>query len=159
MKKLIISILTIALPIVAAQAQPSAADADALARDGKYAEAADAYEAVLNTGMESADLYYNLGYSYFKQGMLGKAILNFERCQRLNPSDPDVTANLAHTYDLQYFHCPVLHNSKVNGRQIAYFVHTIHAFNHYWLQRYELFSKKPNLCKACEDKSNLVIPP
>ena len=100
MKKLIISILTIALPIVAAQAQPSAADADALARDGKYAEAADAYEAVLNTGMESADLYYNLGYSYFKQGMLGKAILNFERCQRLNPSDPDVTANLAQAYAL-----------------------------------------------------------
>lgn len=99
MKRFIISILTVVLSLVA-YAEPSAADADALARDGKYAEAADAYEAILNGGQESAGLYYNLGYSYFKQGMLGRAILNFERCQRLNPSDPDVEANLALAYAL-----------------------------------------------------------
>ena len=44
-------------------ATPSVSDADALARDGKYAEAVDAYEAILADGQESAGLYYNPGYS------------------------------------------------------------------------------------------------
>ncbi len=81
-------------------AAPTADEADALARDGKFAEAADAYEAILADGNESADLYYNLGYSYFKQGMLGKAIINFERSKRLNPSDPDINENLSQAYAL-----------------------------------------------------------
>lgn len=76
----------------------SVSDADKMARDGNYSDAADAYEALLNNGLESAELYYNLGYCYFKQGMLGKSILNFERSKRLNPSDPDTQANLAQAY-------------------------------------------------------------
>lgn len=89
------------LPLTTAVcAAPSADEADALARDGKYAEAVDAYEAILAEGQESAALYYNLGYSYFKQGMLGKSILNFERSKLLNPSDADVDVNLAQAYAL-----------------------------------------------------------
>lgn len=88
------------LSVATTFAAPSADEADALARDGKFAEAADAYEAILADGNESADLYYNLGYSYFKQGMLGKAIINFERSKRLNPSDPDVIVNLSQAYAL-----------------------------------------------------------
>lgn len=84
----------------AACAAQSAGEADALARDGKYAEAVDAYEAILAEGRESAALYYNLGYSYFKQGMLGKSILNFERSKLLNPSDADVDVNLEQAYAL-----------------------------------------------------------
>lgn len=83
---------------IVTHAAPSADDADAMARDGKYAEAADAYEAILASGQESAGLYYNLGYSYFKQGLLGKSIINFERCKRLDPSDADVDANLELAY-------------------------------------------------------------
>ncbi len=88
-------------PVAAAPAtQVSASDADKLARDGNYALAADAYEALLGSGLESSELYYNLGYCYFKQGMLGRSILNFERAKRLNPSDPDIQANLAQAYAL-----------------------------------------------------------
>lgn len=75
-------------------------EAEQLARDGKFNEAVDAYEAVLASGYENADVYYNLGYAYFKTGALGKAILNFERSRRLNPSDPDVLANLDLAYSL-----------------------------------------------------------
>lgn len=83
-----------------AQAQPSAESADQLARESKFAEAAEAYEAVIAGGQESAGLYYNLGYCYFKQGMLGKAILNMERAKRLDPSDKDVAENLKMAYAL-----------------------------------------------------------
>ncbi len=76
------------------------ASPDKLAQDGNFAEAIDSYEAILASGQESAELYYNLGYSYFKFGSLGKAILNFERAKRLAPSDPDIAANLEIAYAL-----------------------------------------------------------
>ncbi len=97
---------TVAVADTTAEASevPSTASAagspDKLAQDGNFAEAIDAYEALLASGQESAELYYNLGYSYFKYGSLGKAILNFERAKRLNPSDPDVAANLEIAYAL-----------------------------------------------------------
>ena len=42
----------------------------------------------------SVELYYNLGNSYFRSNMLGKAILNYERALRLDPTDADTKANL-----------------------------------------------------------------
>ncbi|MFQ5612137.1 MAG: tetratricopeptide repeat protein [Anaerolineae bacterium] len=60
-----------------------------------FAEAAAAYEAILDRGLRHSDLFYNLGNAYFKQGDVGRAILNYRRAQRLNPRDPDIEANLA----------------------------------------------------------------
>ena len=42
---------------------------------------------------ESGAVYYNLANSYFKDGQLGKAILNYERAKRLIPRDGDLGAN------------------------------------------------------------------
>lgn len=81
-----------------AAATPTAADE--LARAGQYAEATQAYEAILSRGEESATIYYNLGYCYFKQGSLGRSILNFERARRLEPSDEDTKENLRQAYAL-----------------------------------------------------------
>lgn len=77
-----------------------AEQADQLAREGKFAEALQAYELLVAQGEVSAALYYNLGYCYFKQGMLGKSILNFERALRLNPADVDTQENLKMAYSL-----------------------------------------------------------
>lgn len=71
-----------------------------LCQEGKFDEAVNTYEAILGEGRESATLYYNLGYAYYKSGQLGKAILNMERAQRLNPTDTDVKANLEQAYSL-----------------------------------------------------------
>ncbi len=62
----------------------------------RYPQAAAIYEDILKRGQESGALYYNLGNSYFKQRLLGKAILNYERARRLIPRDSDLKAN--HTY-------------------------------------------------------------
>jgi len=56
--------------------------------------AVEAYEAVLDAGWESAALHYNLGNAYFKTGVLGRAILEWERALELAPADPDALANL-----------------------------------------------------------------
>ena len=63
-------------------------------QEGDFAGALENYQAVLQAGFESADLYYNLGNAYFKTGNLGRSILSYERALRLRPADPDIQANL-----------------------------------------------------------------
>ena len=58
-----------------------------------FASAIQVYEALLTKG-EAADLYYNLGNSYYKSGDIAKAILNYERALLLQPGNGDIRANL-----------------------------------------------------------------
>lgn len=60
----------------------------------QYMEAIAAYREILDSGWESAALYYNLGNTYFESGDLGHAALNYLRAQRLDPSDEDIRDNL-----------------------------------------------------------------
>ncbi len=62
--------------------------------EGKYEQAKAGYESILNSRLESGNLYYNLANTYFKLGKLGKAIVNYERAKRLMPKDSDLEANL-----------------------------------------------------------------
>jgi outer membrane protein assembly factor BamD (BamD/ComL family) len=71
-------------------------EAERAYREGEFAEAVVAYEAIIAQGMESAELYYNLGNAYFKQNNLGRSILFYNRAQLLNPSDEDVRHNLVY---------------------------------------------------------------
>ena len=61
--------------------------------EGNYAEAVQLYEQVLATD-SSAEVYYNLGNAYFKQGELAQSILAYERALRLKPSYKDAKYNL-----------------------------------------------------------------
>jgi tetratricopeptide (TPR) repeat protein len=69
------------------------AQANAQYAEGNYAEAAEQYQQVLAES-PSADLYYNLGNAYFKQGELAQSILAYERALRLEPSHKDAAHNL-----------------------------------------------------------------
>ncbi len=60
----------------------------------EWQEAISTYEKILSQDYESAALYYNLGNAYFKSGVIGKAILNYERALKLDPGDDDVQFNL-----------------------------------------------------------------
>ena len=77
-----------------------------------YAEAVEAFEAVIANGYASADVYYNLANAYFKLGQqsessrpfaggeLGRAVLNYERALRLDPTMDDARYNLDIAKDL-----------------------------------------------------------
>jgi tetratricopeptide (TPR) repeat protein len=69
---------------------------NALYGDERFADAVAAYEAVRETGVESAPLYFNLGNAYARGGDRGRALLNYERARRLAPADPDLAANMAY---------------------------------------------------------------
>ncbi len=45
-------------------------------------------------GLESADLYYNLGNAYFRNRDIAHALLNYERALLLNPGDRDTKHNI-----------------------------------------------------------------
>ncbi|MCH2046914.1 MAG: tetratricopeptide repeat protein [Saprospiraceae bacterium] len=65
-----------------------------LYNEGKYTESIAKYEAILTTGIVSAELYNNLGLAYHKNGELGKAIVNFNRALRQSSSNEDAKHNL-----------------------------------------------------------------
>ncbi len=70
---------------------------------GEYEEAIKAYEAVLQTNVEAAEIYFNLANAYYKIGQIAPAILNYERAKLLAPGDKDIQYNLkmakAHVLD------------------------------------------------------------
>jgi tetratricopeptide (TPR) repeat protein len=62
---------------------------------GKYAEAKEGYEKLVESGDWSANLFYNLGNADQRLGATGRAILDYERALALDPSHPEAQANLA----------------------------------------------------------------
>lgn len=69
-------------------------EADSAYIRNDFAAAAEIYEQILSHDEESADIYYNLGNSYYKMNNIAKAILNYERALLLQPGDGDVRFNL-----------------------------------------------------------------
>lgn len=59
-----------------------------------YPAAIETYNRILDRGVSSAKLYYNLGNAYFKDDRLGPAILSYKRALRLSPGDEDIRYNL-----------------------------------------------------------------
>ena len=69
------------------------AEANAQYAEGHYEEAATQYLEII-AEQPSAEVYYNLGNAYFKQGELAQAILSYERALRLKPLMKDAKYNL-----------------------------------------------------------------
>ena len=66
----------------------------------KYDQAASLYERTIQSGIQNGEIYYNLGNSYFKRGMLGKAILSYRLAELHLPRDEDLKANLRYARQL-----------------------------------------------------------
>ncbi|MBU8893841.1 MAG: tetratricopeptide repeat protein [Bacteroidales bacterium] len=96
MKKVIFLIFSIStvLYLNAQEADSLLAKANNLFVDGKYQHAVDSYENILKLGYESPELYYNLGNAYYKQNIIARAILNYEKALQLAPNDNDINYNL-----------------------------------------------------------------
>ncbi len=62
-------------------------------KEGKFGEACSEYESIPAAGISSGEVYYNIGNCYAKRGMLGFALLNYERARLCIPQDSDLKAN------------------------------------------------------------------
>src|SRR5689334_21968587 len=56
--------------------------ANKLYEQGKFTEAASAYEKMVQTGQASAAVYYNLGNAFFKAGQIGRAIAAYNAAEK-----------------------------------------------------------------------------
>jgi tetratricopeptide (TPR) repeat protein len=61
---------------------------------GNYAAAGEIYARILESGMESGPLYYNLGNACFRQKKLGEAIYYWEKALQKSPADQETRENL-----------------------------------------------------------------
>ena len=66
-----------------------------LYQKGNYQEAITVYESVVNSGQQSAELYFNLGNCFYKLNKVAPAIFNFEKALLLNPNDTEIQNNLS----------------------------------------------------------------
>lgn len=62
--------------------------------EGNAAEALEAWGGIESAGLESAELYANIGDAHFRMASLGKAILYYEKALKLDPSYQDARHNL-----------------------------------------------------------------
>ena len=68
-------------------------------KEGQYRQAVSGYRRLLERGIRSGHLFYNLGNAYFRMDELGRAILNYERARLFLPRDPDLNFNLNYARD------------------------------------------------------------
>src|SRR5256714_5201178 len=66
---------------------------------GNFKAAIADYQAVVDSGEWSANLFYDLGNAYFRHGDFRRAILNYGRALRLDPHNPEADANLRIAHD------------------------------------------------------------
>jgi hypothetical protein len=71
------------------------ARANQLYGEKSYDSALAIYQSIERTGVESAELNFNIANCHFKSGDIGRAVLYYLRAKRLKPSDDDINANLA----------------------------------------------------------------
>ena len=93
--KVIFAILTIALGVlVNAQNDALFAEANTLYNDGKYNEAIEKYEAILESNQHSEALYFNLANAHYKLDNIAPSIYYYEKALLLNPNDEEIRNNL-----------------------------------------------------------------
>jgi hypothetical protein len=81
--------------IFAANMTADFSTANKLYAQGKFADAANAYENILQTGVRSPALLFNYANAEFKSGHPGRAIAAYRQAELLAPRDAELRANLA----------------------------------------------------------------
>jgi len=94
MKKILFYILCLTFSISAlAQNNLVFVEANEAYNKGDYNKAVGLYEKIIKSGSHSANLYFNLGNSYYKLQKIGPSIYNYEKALSLDPKNEDIQVN------------------------------------------------------------------
>lgn len=97
MKKILFILFAIATAFGSASAAEKCAGIEAGTKaynEGDYERAIDEWRTCADNDIQDADLFYNLGNAYFRNGNLGFSIFYYKKALRLHPSDDDIQHNL-----------------------------------------------------------------
>ncbi|MEM9647098.1 MAG: SH3 domain-containing protein [Bacteroidota bacterium] len=67
----------------------------------EYSKAIENYEKILENGVHSAELYFNLGNCYYKLNAIGPSILYYEKALLLKPNDAEILNNLGYAQNMR----------------------------------------------------------
>lgn len=68
---------------------------NSLYNQGKFAEAIEKYESILETNQHSAELYFNIANAHYKLNNIAPSIYYYEKAVQLKPNDEEIKNNLA----------------------------------------------------------------
>lgn len=63
-------------------------------KKGNYKKAIINYQKILASGIESSQLYYNMGNCYYRLNEVAQSILYYEKAHKLKPNDEDIIYNI-----------------------------------------------------------------
>ena len=93
--KILPILLTVCISFTQAQdLDASFSEANQAYADGDFQLAISLYSKILENGVESGEVYFNLGNSYYKSNDLGKTILYYEKAGKFIEGDPALEQNL-----------------------------------------------------------------
>jgi len=100
MTKILKYIIVVIFQIIAVYMQAMTPDslivtANNAYNQGLYDSALNTYDQVIKEGVESGELYYNIGNAYYKNNDVASAILYYEKARKLLPNDEDISYNLS----------------------------------------------------------------
>jgi tetratricopeptide (TPR) repeat protein len=88
-------LLFLVLPVLSFGAKQSYLEiGNAQYAKGKYNDAQESYQKMLDAGAESVALYFNMGNACFKNGDIPSALWYYEKAHKLAPGDEDINFNI-----------------------------------------------------------------
>lgn len=69
--------------------------------ESNYNKAIEDYQAILSSGKHSAELYFNLGNTYYKLNQIAPSIYYYEKALLLKPQDAEIKNNLSYAQKMK----------------------------------------------------------
>lgn len=79
-----------------AQSETLFEEGNTLYNEGKFAEALDKYETILESDKHSAELYFNIANAHYKLNHIAPSIYFYEKAALFAPNDKDIKNNMAY---------------------------------------------------------------
>jgi tetratricopeptide (TPR) repeat protein len=97
-----------------------------------FTDAADKYQLLVSSGIANSGLYFNLANAYLESGQTSRAVANYLRCLRIEPTMHEAQSNLA--YAKKMLHGPGgTDSADMNGRAASFAVYA--SVTNEWLNR------------------------
>ncbi|TXD82721.1 SH3 domain-containing protein [Subsaximicrobium wynnwilliamsii] len=95
MKQFLIAMVLLLSALSFSQNDTLFEQANQLYSDANYTEALQKYKAIMDSGEQSAALYFNMANAHYKLNHIAPSIYYYEKASLLNPNDKDIKNNMA----------------------------------------------------------------